>query len=141
MNAREANVFLTKASIFDPRMKRVDPVEQADMATAWAEILPEVALIDALDVLAKHYRAQTSTLMPADILSALGVVDTGDSVLIDVTEAQVEDDKVRRLAEAGVTAVEFEAHKSDLAWLKVTFPWAFTSDAVIEALDENGDPE
>lgn len=76
MTPIEANVLLTAAALLDPRMKRVDPHEQADMATAWAGVLADVSLADALRVLPEHYRVSTDRLMPGNVW-ALVQAETG----------------------------------------------------------------
>ena len=73
MNDTEALVLLTRAALLDPRMKRVDPVEHADMATAWAEVLHDVDLEPALTAVAVHYRSSREPIMPADVLALVGV--------------------------------------------------------------------
>lgn len=85
MIAVEANVVLTKAALLDPRMKRVDPVEQADMATAWAEVLADVPLEQALTAVTEHYRMSRDAIMPADILERVGVVDEPASPYRNIT--------------------------------------------------------
>lgn len=63
-------MLLTMAARIDPRMKRVDPNEQADMATAWATVLDDVTLEDAIAAARAHYRSDgTRTLTPADIVA------------------------------------------------------------------------
>lgn len=73
MNDTEALVLLTRAALLDPRMKRVDPVDQADMASAWAEVLHDVDLEDGLTAVSVHYRSSRDALMPADVLALVGV--------------------------------------------------------------------
>jgi hypothetical protein len=120
MNSRETNVFLTQAALLDPRMKRTDPVDQADMAAAWAEVLADVALSAALVSLTVHYRSRTTSIMPADVLRGAGV--EGSSPIPDITAEVVSDDMRRALETAGVTADEVRAHRGDAAWLRAHFP-------------------
>ena len=70
MNAREANVFLTKAALLDGRFRRT-PEEQADMAVEWAEVLADVEIVTAVEALREHYRAEVRAITPADIIAAL----------------------------------------------------------------------
>lgn len=75
MTPREANVLLTKAALLDPRMKRVDLAEQADMATAWASALTRggVDLPAALTAVEEHYLTSREAITVADIVAAAGV--------------------------------------------------------------------
>jgi len=68
MDAREMNVFLTRAALLDPRMKRTNPTDQADMATAWSETLGDVPLDVAVTALTAHYQASIASVMPAHIM-------------------------------------------------------------------------
>ena len=127
MNDLEANVFLTKAALLDPRMKRVNPVEQADMAEEWAAVLEDVPLADALGALRAHYRAESSSIMPAHVLARLHVSDDAPDPWKDITAEVVEESKQRALAAAGVTEAEYEANKDDSEWVRVKFaPLAVT---------------
>jgi hypothetical protein len=78
MNAIEVNVMLTRAALLDPRMKRSDPTEQADMATAWAQVLGDVPLQAALTAVVAHYRDETRSLMPADVVALTAEMPTAD---------------------------------------------------------------
>jgi hypothetical protein len=120
VNAIEANVVLTRAALLDPRMKRVDEVEQADMATAWAEVLVDVPLKAALEAVAAHYRTSREPIMPADILSRAGWEEPSpyENITAQVATAL----KLRALERAGVTEAEFDAHKNDAAWISARFP-------------------
>lgn len=72
MTPREANALLTRAALLDPRMKRVDPVEQKDMATAWASVLTRggVTLEAALAAVEEHYLGSREAITVADIVAA-----------------------------------------------------------------------
>jgi hypothetical protein len=120
VNALEANVVLTKAALLDPRMKRVDQVEQADMATAWAEVLVDVDVQEALAAVVAHYRTAREPIMPADILDRVGweAPSPYENITAHVAAAQ----KLRALERAGVTEADFEKHKHDPAWIRKHFP-------------------
>ena len=135
MIPREANVFLTKAALLDPRMKRVNPEEQADMASMWAEVLEDVPLADALVALTKHYRAESIPIMPSHVLAAIGMHDD-TSTLVDITDQVVAESKARALAAAGVSEAEFEAHQHDAAWIRQRF-----AARELETTDESGTTE
>lgn len=75
MNAREANSFLTEAALIDPRMKRVNVVEEADMASMWAEVLLDVDLDEARAAMRARYGAPTIPIMPARVLEHVGIAD------------------------------------------------------------------
>lgn len=117
MTPTEANVLLTKAGIVDPRMRRTDPAEAADRAEAWAEILSDVALPDALEALAAHYRSSKDALMPADVLEHLGVAPNRWAGIRDLDE----EENQRRLDAAGVTREDVLAHRHEPGWLERTF--------------------
>ncbi|MFJ4038227.1 hypothetical protein ACIPVB_09070 [Microbacterium sp. NPDC090007] len=70
MNPREANVLLTKATLIDPRLSR-PAAERVEQAEAWAAVLADVPLEVALDAVREHYRDETRTVMPADIVAAV----------------------------------------------------------------------
>lgn len=72
MNAREANVLLTKATLIDPRLSR-PAAERADQAEAWAAVLADVPLEVGAAAVRDHYRVETRTVMPADIIAAVPV--------------------------------------------------------------------
>lgn len=81
MIPREANVLLTHVTLLDGRFKRT-PEEQAQMAIAWAGVLAEVSLDDALAAVNDHYATETRGIMPADIVAAApewkGTSDAGN---------------------------------------------------------------
>lgn len=120
MNALEVNVFLTKAALLDPRMKRVDPRDQADMAEAWAEVLDDVPLTAAVAALRAHYRESSYAITPADVMRR--VVLPPDPVFPDITAQFEADSKRAALAAAGVTEAEWEVHSTDREWLLEHFP-------------------
>ncbi len=70
MNAREANVLLTQIALLDGRFKR-SPEEQAQMAVAWAGVLADVEMADAVAAVNEHYTVETRGIMPADIAAAV----------------------------------------------------------------------
>lgn len=73
MDAREANVFLAKVRLLDPRWPvSDDPVAQADV---WAETLHDVRLRDAIEAAVDHYRGSTMRLMPANVVSRCAAFD------------------------------------------------------------------
>lgn len=122
MTPIETNVFLTRAALLDPRMKRSDPLDQADMADAWATVLEDVGLEDALAALAKHYRASTTAIMPANVVELVGIVDEAVSPIPDITHEVLAESRARTLAAAGVTEAEFAEHENDIPWLHAHFP-------------------
>lgn len=69
MNPIEANVLLTEATLLDPRLSR-PAAERVDQAEAWAAVLADVPLTVALEAVREHYRGETRTVMPADIVAA-----------------------------------------------------------------------
>lgn len=119
MSPDEVNVFLTKAALLDPRMKRVDPIEQADMAEAWAELLDDVALQAALSALRAHYRTSSDTITPSRVIALTDLVTK--PVLPDITAEVEAEDRRARLAAAGVTEAEYLAHQHDRAWVLERF--------------------
>lgn len=67
MDAIGANVLLTRLRLLDPRWPvSDDPVAQAE---AWAEVLHDVDLGDALAAAVEHYRESSMRLMPADLVA------------------------------------------------------------------------
>lgn len=70
MTPIEANAVLTRAALIDPRMKRVNPQEQADMATAWASTLTRggIELSAALVAVEEHYLVSRDAVTVADIV-------------------------------------------------------------------------
>lgn len=115
-------MLLTRAALLDPYWRRAEPAEQAERASAWAEVLADVAMADALKAVTRHYRASTSTIMPANVLELVGVVDEIESSIPDVTAEVVAESKRRALEAAGVTEAELEAHSHDVSWLRGHFP-------------------
>lgn len=119
MNADESIVFLTRAALLDPRMKRVDPTEYADMAIAWAEVLDDIPLVVALTALRQHYRVSSDTITPADVVEAARLAAA--AVLPDITDELLAEDMLRQLAAAGVTEAEWRRHGHNLAWVAAHF--------------------
>lgn len=121
MNSGEALALLTKAALIDPRMKRADPHEWADMATAWADVLDDVTLADAADALRRLQRGRRGTdapILPGDILDEIGEVVAAPGIGEDLTEQL---GMRRALEDAGVTEAEYRAHAHDRAWVEATF--------------------
>jgi hypothetical protein len=120
MNDTETLVFLTRAAMLDPRMKRTDPVDQADMAEAWSTVLDDVALDAALIILRQHYRESSDPITPAVIVAGVGAPQ--DDYPYPSLDEQLEADaRARALAAAGVTEAEYLAHEHDVEWLRATF--------------------
>ena len=115
-------MFLTTAGVIDPRMKRVDPVEQADMATAWARVLADVSLEDALAALEQHYRQSRDAIMPADVLALLRIDVSSVSVIPDRTAEVLAESRRAQLEAAGLTEADVAEHSHDPAWLAARFP-------------------
>lgn len=126
MNDTEVNVLLTEAAAVDPRMRRLDPMEAAHRAEAWATILDDVPLANALDAMRAHYRVSRDALMPADVLELAGVVSDPWAGVRDLDrEAYLE-----QLEAAGVTEAEVEAHRGDRAWVEAKFGHAIEAGEV-----------
>lgn len=99
MDAIGANVLLTRLRLLDPRIPLSDdPVAQAE---AWAEVLDEVPLDEALAAAVAHYRESTNRLMPADLVERCRVVDA------QAEEAAAA--RARWLAERGLTEGQVRA--------------------------------
>lgn len=114
-------MFLTRAALIDPRMKRVDPEEQADVAIAWADVLADVVLSDALAALTRLQRERHGgdpVILPGDVLDQVGGVIAPDG-LVDETEQL---GMRRALAAAGVTEAEYRQHQHDAVWVRAHFP-------------------
>jgi hypothetical protein len=105
VNARDVNIMLTKAALLDARMKRNDPVEQADMATEWAFILHDVTLPAALDAVRAHYRRETRTITPADVVAYAEEHDDDTPNMTDIGQRQQRD---AWLTAHGVLPTEFD---------------------------------
>ena len=78
MNAAEANVFLTRLRMLDPRFYWPNAEAQADAAEAWAAVLHDVALDAAVAAAVAHYRESSLRLMPADVVARCPAVGTVD---------------------------------------------------------------
>lgn len=117
MNAREANILLTRVAMLDPYWRRMEAVEQAERAQAWADVLDDVSLTVGLEAVTAHYRASSTTLMPADVLEYAGVTADPWAGVRDLDrEAYLE-----QLEAAGVNEAEIEAHRGDRAWVEAKF--------------------
>lgn len=77
MNVYEVNALLVEASRLDARMKRTNPVDQADMAESWARLLADVAPAAAAWALDQHYKSSRDTITVADIRSLADQYDDG----------------------------------------------------------------
>jgi len=105
MNDTEALVFLTRAAMLDPRMKRIDPVDQADMAEAWSVVLDDVALDAALIILREHYREHSDSITPADVVAGVG------AEAITSPYPQIHDGSKRAVLESfGTTPEEYDTN-------------------------------
>lgn len=82
MTPREANVLLTQAALLDGRLRR-EPEERAQMAVAWAEVLADVTIEVGMSALAVHYREQSRTVMPADIVAIAEESGTSGRVAVE----------------------------------------------------------
>jgi len=71
MNALEVNALFTRVALVDPRVKRNNPDEQALVAQAWAAVLKDISMQDALEAAEAHYRRSTDVLMPAHVVMAV----------------------------------------------------------------------
>ena len=100
MSPREANVLLTRAALIDSRLRRV-PEERAQMAIEWADVLASVPLELAIEAMREHYREQTRSIMPADIVALVADMPAaGHEHPVDAREW---------LGARGVDPVEFQA--------------------------------
>lgn len=115
-------MLLSKAALLDPRMKRVDVSEQAAMASAWAEALADVELVDAGEALMAHYRSSRDPIMPADIVTLVGIREDPWADVPDLTPIVVAESRARQLEAAGVSEEEYERNRHDPAWIARTFP-------------------
>lgn len=80
MDAREANVLLTRVALLDPRFGWTDEETQASRAETWADALADVSLEDALAAAVEHYRVTRDRLMPVDVVSRCPAVgDDGEA--------------------------------------------------------------
>lgn len=76
MNAREANVLLTKISYRDQYPRWRSPEDQATAAQEWADDLADVPLNVALEAMREHYAVERRPLMIADIRDAVPLRDS-----------------------------------------------------------------
>lgn len=104
MNAREANVLLTRVALLDGRFKRT-PEEQAQMAIAWAGVLASVPLDQALAAVNEHYAAETRGIMPADIVAA---VEERSDAARDLTVQREMRERDEWLRSHGITPAHWE---------------------------------
>jgi hypothetical protein len=71
-----ARAVLAKASAFDPRFRKPDPL----IVAAWTEALGDINFDLALAAVTEHYRTETDrTLMPGDVLAAVRRAAGGSS--------------------------------------------------------------
>ena len=112
MSPNEVNAVLTYAALFDPRMKRTDELEQADMAMAWAAAIPAGVTVDAARAaVEQHYRSERDSIMLADLVALAGV-DVAESVYVDRTTEVLEAQMLRDLAELGTTPAEYRSDRA-----------------------------
>src|SRR4051812_39181057 len=91
-------------------MKRTDDVERADMAEAWADVLHDVDLADALEALRALQRrrlASEPAIQPGDVLAEIGVVEAAP--VKDLDPEWLAESKRRALAEFGYTPEQYDA--------------------------------
>jgi hypothetical protein len=124
MTPEDALILVTKLALIDPRLKRTDPTDMADMATGWSEAftLHGVTLAEALPVAVRVQSMRLSSepaLTPGDIIAALGV---SDEAVPDLTAAHLVRDRARQLEAAGVSESDLVAHRGDPDWLAAHFP-------------------
>lgn len=100
MNAREANVLLTRAALIDARLRR-EPAERAEMAIAWAGVLADVDLDEAITAVNDYYAAEKQSIMPADIIAAVPVRSASDAGNVTELRLQREATERRQLAPGG----------------------------------------
>lgn len=62
-----ARAVLAKASAYDPMFRNPDPV----ILAAWTEALGALNVDACLMVVTEHYRTETRTLMPADVITGV----------------------------------------------------------------------
>lgn len=108
----EALVLITKAALIDPRMKRIDDIERADMAEAWADVLHDVELADALEALKTLQRrrgASEPAIQPADVLAELDVIDEQPAPVRDLDPEWLLETKQKALAVFGYTPEQYDA--------------------------------
>lgn len=123
MDALQANALLTKAALIDPRLRRTNPRDQAEMADTWSQLLHDVPLSDAetaMMALLRRMQGGDAPILPGDVLTELGVL--GQETVVDLTPRALEVDKRRKLAAAGVTVQDVLDHQDDAAWLADHFP-------------------
>lgn len=82
MDAVQANVFLSRLRLLDPRFAfevPADPAKAAEHAVlaaeTWAEVLRDVGFEEAIAAAVEHYRESPHRLMPVDVLSRCAAVD------------------------------------------------------------------
>lgn len=63
MDAREANVLLTRAGLVDGRKPSVERAE------VWAEVLVDLPFQDGYDALTEYHRRSSGWVMPADLIT------------------------------------------------------------------------
>ena len=69
MQMRDAMSMLRQAAMLDPRFEPQGRDHAEQMAAAWAVVLGEVTLDEALVAMTAHYRTSANRLMPVDIIS------------------------------------------------------------------------
>jgi hypothetical protein len=62
-----ARAVLAKASAYDPMFRNPDPI----ILAAWTEALGTLDIGACLAVVTEHYRTETRSLMPADVIAGV----------------------------------------------------------------------
>lgn len=106
MNAREANVLLTKVALLDPWPKRTDPAHQAAVAAEWAVLLADVSLEAGVWAVREHYKRETRPLLPADVLRLID--ERADELAPTVTDEVLRGQRDEWLRGQGIDPVEYD---------------------------------
>lgn len=110
MTPVEVNAVFTHAAKFDARMKRLNPEDQADMAEAWAAVIPDsVSMVDARLAVEQHYATSRDVLMLADLLELTRAQPDQVSPWEDLTDTLLEARMVRDLKALGTTPEEYRS--------------------------------
>lgn len=128
MSIEEIAALLTRIQAHDNR--RVDELTIEAWGDAIIEAAPSLTYEAAVSAVNRHFATSTEYLKLAHITELAGAVDESPSPWRDWMPEIIAADRQRQLEAAGVTEEEFEAHKSDRAWLAAHFP------AEIEAPNE-----
>lgn len=102
MTDEEALTLIRFAAAFEPRFKTGDDL--VERARAWAFVLPDVTLQEALEAARMHYATTTAMLMPAHIMQQLRRVET---------DPAFQQQRAAWLAQHGITEQQLAAMTSD----------------------------